>query len=135
VIILAAFLVYTYFETDILVRLGVNPGAVPVAGMAALLLTGYFLSRKMHGWAFGMTCISIATSLITLFIILFPRVMISSTNPEWSLTIYTAASSEYTLGAMTIVALVFIPIVLLYQGWSYWVFRQRVEAKPDKLTY
>jgi cytochrome d ubiquinol oxidase subunit II len=134
-LLMAAFLVYTYFETDILQRLGVNPGIVPEAGLAALLATGYLLRRKWNGWAFGMTSISIAASLITMFMILFPRVMISSSNPEWSLTIYTAASSEYTLRAMTIVALVFVPIVLIYQGWSYWVFRKRVEARPEKLTY
>ena len=60
---------------------------------------------------------------------LFPRVMVSNLNPEWSLTIYNASSSPYTLKIMTIVALVMVPIVLLYQGWTYWVFRQRVSTK------
>jgi len=61
--------------------------------------------------------------------------MISSLNPEWSLTIYNAASNPYTLRVMTIVTVIFLPFVLLYQGWSYWVFRKRVEAKPETLTY
>ena len=59
---------------------------------------------------------------------MFPRVMISSLNPDWSLTIYNASSSPYTLQVMTIVAACFVPIVLLYQGWTYWVFRKRVSA-------
>jgi len=94
-----------------------------------------FLRRKHNGWAFAMTCITIAFALVTLFMMLCPRVMISNLNPEWSLTIYNAASSAYTLRVMTIVALIFVPLVLLYQGWSYWVFRQRIESKPESLTY
>jgi cytochrome d ubiquinol oxidase subunit II len=67
--------------------------------------------------------------------ILFPRVMISSLNPDWSLTIYNAASSSYTLTVMTIVAAIFVPIVLAYQAWSYWIYRQRVKNDPEKFTY
>ena len=70
-----------------------------------------------------------------MFLIMYPRVMISSLNPAWSLTIYNASSTPYTLTIMTIVALIFVPIVLVYQGWSYWVFRKRIEAKPETLTY
>jgi cytochrome d ubiquinol oxidase subunit II len=66
---------------------------------------------------------------------MYPRVLISSTNPAYSLTISNAASSPYTLGVMSIVALIFVPLVLAYQGWTFWVFRKRVEADPDKLTY
>jgi cytochrome bd ubiquinol oxidase subunit II len=57
---------------------------------------------------------------------LYPRLMVSSLNPDWSLTIYNASSSPYTLEVMSIVALIFVPVVLLYQGWSYWVFRERI---------
>jgi len=52
--------------------------------------------------------------------------MVSSLNPAWSLTIYNAASGPYTLRVMTIVAVIFLPVVLGYQAWSYWVFRHRV---------
>jgi cytochrome bd ubiquinol oxidase subunit II len=135
VVVLAIFLTGTYFYTDILARLGVNPGFVPLAGMAAILVAGYLIRRGANGWAFGMTTITIAASLATLFLILFPRLMISSSNPDWSLTIYNAASSEYTLRVMSIVALILAPVVLAYQGWSYWVFRKRVEASPENLVY
>jgi cytochrome bd ubiquinol oxidase subunit II len=65
---------------------------------------------------------------------LFPRVMVSSLNPEWSLTIYNASSSPYTLTVMSIVALIFVPIVLGYQIWLYWVFRKRISTQSE-LTY
>jgi cytochrome d ubiquinol oxidase subunit II len=135
VIVLLAFLVGTYLSTDILDRLGINPGIIPVSGIAALLVARFFIQRKMNGWAFAMTCITIAFALVTMFMILYPRVMISSLNPEWSLTIYNASSSEYTLNVMSIIALIFVPIVLVYQGWSYWVFRKRIETKVETLTY
>jgi len=131
VIIMLIFLVSTYIATDIYDHLGINPGIIPISGVITLLAVRYFLGRKREGWAFAMTAITIATSIITLFMILFPRVMISSIDPANNLTIYNAASGPYTLKVMTIVALIFVPIVLLYQGWSYWVFRKRVE----KLVY
>jgi cytochrome d ubiquinol oxidase subunit II len=127
--------VYTYFETDILTKIGINPGVVPLIAPTSLLVAGYFLRRKREGWAFGMMMLTVLTTFVTLFMIMFPRVMISSLNPDWSLTIYTASSSPYTLTVMSIVALIFVPIVLAYQGWSYWVFRQRVEPRPGSLTY
>ena len=77
---------------------------------------------------------SVAFTLVTFFMIMYPRVMISSLDPAYSLTITNAASTHYTLQVMTIVALVFIPIVLAYQAWSYWVFRKRLSAE-SKLVY
>jgi cytochrome d ubiquinol oxidase subunit II len=135
VIVMLAFLVATYFATDILLSLGVDPGIVPLVGIVALLAAGYFLRKQNNGWAFTMTCITIAFALVTMFLILYPRVLISNLDPAWSLTIENAASSAYTLRVMTIVALIFIPVVLIYQGWSYWVFRKRVSEKPQELTY
>jgi cytochrome bd ubiquinol oxidase subunit II len=125
----------TYFETDILTHIGINPGPVPVLAGASILLSGWFLTRQREGWAFSMTSLGIASTIVSLFMILFPRVMISSLNPEWSLTIQNASSSPYTLQVMTIVTLIFLPFVLLYQGWSYWVFRGRVKNDPKTLTY
>ncbi len=81
-----------------------------------------------------MTALTIALTMVTLFRGLYPRVMVSSLNPAWSLTIYNASSTPYTLKVMTIVALIFVPIVLLYQGWTYYIFRKRVSA-TDQQTY
>jgi cytochrome d ubiquinol oxidase subunit II len=66
---------------------------------------------------------------------LYPRILISTLDPSWSLTIMNAASSPYTLKVMTIVAAIFLPVVLVYQGWTYWIFRKRVEANSEKLVY
>ena len=128
-------LVGSYLSANMLVRLGVIPAFVVVIGIAAILLCGVFLHRQRRGWAFVMTASFIILALATFFLILYPNVMISSLDPTWSLTIENAASSPYTLRVMTIVALIFVPIVLLYQGWSYWVFRKRIEAKSEQLTY
>jgi cytochrome d ubiquinol oxidase subunit II len=129
------FAVLTYLETDIVSKLGVNPGAIPLLAPAALLAVGYLVRRGRDGWAFIMTGVCLGALLASLFLILYPRLMVSSLNPQWSLTIYNASSTPYTLRVMTIVALIFTPIVLVYQGWSYWIFRKRIEARPEQLTY
>lgn len=130
-VILFAFVAYTYAATDILNKIGVNPGPIPILAGIAILLVRYLLNMRKDGWAFVMTGITIAFSTITIFMGLYPRVMVSSSNPLWSLTIYNASSSPYTLKVMSIVALIFVPIVLAYQAWSYWVFRKRIAAKSD----
>jgi len=129
------YAVFTYFATDILTRLGVNPGPIPIGAIIALLLSGYLIRIKQDGWAFGMTAVTILLTVTTIFLTLYPRVMVSSLKPEWSLTIQNTSSGPYTLQIMTIVALIFVPIVLVYQGWSYWVFRKRITQKPEDLHY
>lgn len=133
-VVLFAYVILGYFDTDMFSKLGVNPGAVPIIAGLAILSVGYLLKIQKEGWAFVMTGITIAFSTITVFMGLFPRVMVSSTNPDWSLTIYNASSSPYTLKVMTIVSVIFVPIVLAYQAWSYWIFRKRVSTK-QKLEY
>jgi cytochrome bd ubiquinol oxidase subunit II len=135
VLVLVLFVIFTYFQTDILTKLGVNPGPVPLVSAIAILAAAWFIKIKREGWAFAMTATGIAASITTLFLILYPRVMISSLNPDWSLTIYNASSGPYTLQVMTIVVVIFLPVVLAYQAWSYWVFRKRIEAKPETLVY
>lgn len=127
------FVILSYFETDMFTN-GINPGVVPVLAGLALVSVRFFLKANREGWAFAMTGVTIALSTVTVFSCLFPRVMISSLNPEWSLTIYNAASNEYTLKVMTIVALCTVPFVLAYQAWTYWAFRKRVSIK-DHLDY
>ena len=127
VVFVFLFVGVSYFATDMFTEeLGVDPGPIPVGAGAALLATGWFIRHRHSGWAFVMTGLTIALSTITVFMELYPRAMVSSLDPNWSLTIYNASSSDYTLKVMTIIALVFVPVVLLYQGWSYWVFRERV---------
>ena len=125
-VLIILFFAGTYLATDALEQLGVNPGVIPLTGGLGLLMVGPLLRRKMDGWAFGLTALAIVSATATIFVILFPRVMVSSLNPDYSLTIYNASSSPYTLRVMTIVALTLVPVVLIYQGWTYWVFRKRI---------
>ncbi len=125
----------TYIFTDLYTRRGIASGIITLGAAIALLLSGYFIGQRREGWAFLMAGVTIVLTPIIFFVTMFPRVMISSTHPDYSLTIYNASSSPYTLKVMTIVALIFVPIVLAYQIWSYWVFRQRVKADPKSLTY
>ena len=134
VLLVFGFVILGYFETDMFSRLGVNPGISPVIAGVTLLLTGWLLRIDRGGWAFTMTGFTIVFSTVTIFIGLYPRVMVSSIKDAWSLTIYNASSTEYTLGIMSIIALVLVPIVLLYQGWTYWVFRKRV-SHDSELEY
>ncbi len=82
-----------------------------------------------QGWAFSATTVTIASCIVTLFVDLYPRVMVSSTNPVYSLTVHNSASPTYTLQVMTVIAVVLLPIVLAYQAWTYYVFRRRVSAQ------
>lgn len=134
-VITTVLLVTTYFYTDITTKLGVNPGVTPIASFLALLVTIYFINRRMEGWAFIMTALHIVLTQVTFFTLMFPRLMISSTNPAYSLTIYNASSSQYTLTVMSIIAVIFVPIVLAYQGWTYYMFRKRITADKQSLVY
>ncbi|EJY56371.1 cytochrome d ubiquinol oxidase, subunit II [Alicyclobacillus hesperidum URH17-3-68] len=120
------FVILSYLETDMFTRHGIDPGTVPILAGLALFSVQFFIRAKRDGWAFFMTGLTIILSTITVFMDLFPRVMVSSLNPAWSLTIFNTASNPYSLKVMSIVALTVVPFVLLYQGWSYWVFRKRL---------
>lgn len=92
-----------------------------VAGILATL-------QRREGWAFIFSAVAIAAFVSDLFYSLYPRVMPSSIDSKFDLTITNASSTPYTLKVMTIVAVIMTPLVLIYQGWTYWVFRKRVGA-------
>lgn len=119
----------TYFMTDVFKVRGAILSVVVLCAVAAVVLTGVFISKKKDGWAFAMTGVVILTSIASIFIGLFPRVMISAIDSAYNLTVYNAASGPYSLKVMTIVALTLLPFVLGYQIWSYYMFRQRVREK------
>ncbi len=127
--------VASFFFTGIASRLEALAYVLPAAALVVLLLAGFFLTRKRIGWAFGMTGLTIVLTLVTFFALLFPRVMISSTDLAFSLDIWNASSSPYTLKLMTIVAAIFVPLILAYQGYTYWVFRKRVSGEKKDLVY
>lgn len=119
--------VLTYFQTDLFS----SPLAiVTLLATALTLVAAYGLTRAgKNGWGFISNSLTIVFFTVSIFAALFPRVMVSSLKPEWSLTIYNASSSPYTLKIMTIVAFVMVPIVLAYQIWTYWIFRKRVTER------
>jgi cytochrome d ubiquinol oxidase subunit II len=96
--------------------------------LAAMTLVAgvLFNLRGREGWAFTATAVTLVLAVVTLFGDLYPDVLPSTTNPAFSLTIDNASSTSYTLGVMTWVAAFFTPVVLAYQGWTYWVFRKRL---------
>ncbi|GAA4657719.1 cytochrome d ubiquinol oxidase subunit II [Streptomyces chumphonensis] len=104
---------------------------VAVAGLLAALVAN---GRGREGWAFTFSGVTVVAAVVMLFLVLFPDVMPSSLNEEWNLTVENAASSPYTLTIMTWCAGIATPLVLLYQGWTYWVFRKRIGTRhlaPD----
>ena len=111
------------------------PPAFPAAlGIAAIALAVVFLFAGRHGRAFGMTGLATISLVATLFVSLYPRVLVSSPDSENSLTVDGAASSHYALTVMTVVAVLLVPAVLLYQGWTYYVFRRRVSGGREELA-
>ncbi|MFI7078549.1 cytochrome d ubiquinol oxidase subunit II [Micromonospora sp. NPDC049903] len=108
-----------------------STAAVALATGAALALLGGLAAARVRreGWAFTGTALAIGLAVATLFAALFPTVMPSTLDPAGTLTATNAASTPYTLRIMTWVAVFFTPIVLAYQGWTYWVFRKRIGVK------
>lgn len=117
----------TYTYTDLFKSL--LAGSALWSAVAVFVLSYILTWGRRFGWAFALSGLAIAFTTVAFFSGLFPRLMVSSLNPDWSLTIYNASSSAYTLKIMTFAAVVLVPIVLVYQGWTYWVFRKRVSAK------
>lgn len=117
----AMFLVWTqlsHFSVE-----GLALSAVAAVSLIAALV---FNHARKEGVSFGLMVVTIISAVSSLFVALFPNVLPSTIDDAFSLTIENASSSEYTLGVMTWVGVIMIPLVLAYQGWTYWVFRKRI---------
>ncbi|MGP3924534.1 cytochrome d ubiquinol oxidase subunit II [Streptomyces sp. 8N616] len=99
--------------------------AAAVAVVALVGAIGFNLAGR-EGWSFAMSGLTIVAAVAMLFLTLFPNVMPSSLDPRWNLTVANASSTPYTLEIMTWCAGIATPLVMLYQGWTYWVFRKRI---------
>ncbi len=121
------FVLYSGLHTDMFSRPGIGmlPGVVAILAGLSLVATRLFLDRRKEGWSFFSTGVAILLVVASVFLTLFPRVMVSSLNPRWDLTVQNASSNPYSLHVMTIVALTALPVVLAYMAWTYWVFRRR----------
>ncbi|MEU8974692.1 cytochrome d ubiquinol oxidase subunit II [Streptomyces monashensis] len=96
---------------------------VAVAALVAALVAN---QAGREGWSFALSGLTIVAAVAMLFLSLFPNVMPSTLNGDWSLTVTNASSTPYTLKIMTWCAAIATPLVMLYQGWTYWVFRKRI---------
>ena len=122
-LVAVVFLVWTQVDTG-----SVASGVLFVLAALALLAGVAAAGSAREGWAFLGTFLTIALAVAGLFAALFPDVMPTSLADGTSLTTTNAAATAYTLKIMTGVAVVFTPIVLVYQGWTYWVFRKRISV-------
>jgi cytochrome d ubiquinol oxidase subunit II len=123
----AGFLVWTLVVARDANDKGLFPGLVPAAVAAvAALAAVLFVRSGREGSAFAATATMIVAVVVTLFVSLYPRVMVSDPGFANSLTIDNASSEDYTLTVMTVFAAVLIPVIVLYQAWTYHVFRARL---------
>jgi len=137
--LLAGFLIWTTIDQS-------SPGGVKVSALvlavASVLLAGAVpavLAREREGRAFALSAGAIALLFTSLFVSLYPDALPSTTSHTYDLALTAASSTHYTQTVMTVVAIVFVPIVLVYQGWTYWVFRHRLgrddfEGTPTPLA-
>ncbi|MFE7230238.1 cytochrome d ubiquinol oxidase subunit II [Streptomyces sp. NPDC002405] len=116
-----AFLLWTQAHTG-------NGRSLVALLVAVVTLVSALVANQAgrEGWAFALSGVTIVAAVAMLFLSLFPNVMPSTLNADWSLTVTNASSSPYTLKIMTWCAGIATPIILLYQGWTYWVFRKRI---------
>lgn len=120
-VLAAGFLGWTQLDSGD----GASLGALVVA-VVALVGAVVAIRAGREGWSFALSGLTIVAAVAMLFLTLFPNVMPSSLNEEWSLTVTNASSTPYTLRIMTWCAGIATPLVMLYQGWTYWVFRKRI---------
>lgn len=123
------WVISTYLIADGVSAIAIGFLTLLVLGVAA---AATMTARERDGWAFAASAVAIGSVTGSLFASLYPNVMISSTDASNTLTIANTASGNYALTVMTIVAVIMFPLVLLYQGWNYYVFRQRVTTPPTE---
>ncbi|PIC77788.1 cytochrome d ubiquinol oxidase subunit II [Sporosarcina sp. P19] len=134
-VFLVLFIIFTYLDTDAFTDHGAI--LIPMYGLTVVLygLLFFFLKTKREGLSFTMTGLVLIIVMASFFIALFPNVMISSMDPAFNMSIADAASGDYSLKIMTIVAFTMVPIVLAYTIWSYYVFRKRLTGDKEHLEY
>ena len=134
-LIVGGYFIWLILTSQVFLDKGLPSLILPFFAALTLVASRVFMNNKREGWAFAMSGLAIVFTVAALFAAIFPNVMISSTSPDFNLTIYNASSSPYTLKVMTIVACVMLPVVLAYQVWTYVVFKRRVKADVKELTY
>jgi cytochrome d ubiquinol oxidase subunit II len=119
-----AFTIWTHVESSDEFFLNL----VELLTILAVLAAVWLVYEHRHGFAFAATTVTIASAIVSIFVGLYPNVMVSSTSAANNLTVHNTASNGYALKAMTVVVVIFLPLVLAYQAWTYYVFRRRISA-------
>ncbi len=132
-VVVTAFLTWTYLSARSMHHEGLVPPLLPILGLGALAAVTWLTRERLEGWAFVATAVSIVALFTTLLLNLYPNVLVSSISPAYDITIVSSASHPYTLAVMSWVALIFTPLVLAYQSWTYWIFRRRIR-RPDEAS-
>jgi len=120
-----AFAIWTHVQSSSTFFL--NP--VELLAVLAVLAAVWLIYDHREGFAFAATTVTMAASIVAFFTGLYPNVMVSSTNAANNLTVHNTASGAYSLKVMTVVVVIFLPVVLAYQTWTYYVFRRRVSKR------
>jgi cytochrome d ubiquinol oxidase subunit II len=113
---------------------GVLPGPIEVTAVLLVIGAAWAVRDGHPGWGFAATTAAIATTVVAMFVRLYPNVLVSSINSAYNLTVKNSASSHYALVTMTVVAVIFTPLVLAYQGWTYHVFRARIKGPAGQVA-
>jgi cytochrome d ubiquinol oxidase subunit II len=113
---------------------GTVPEPTQIFGVIAVIFAAVLVGTGYDGWAFFSSAFAIAAAIGQIFISLYPNVMVSTTSSAYNLTVNNAASGHYALVVMTVVAVLFVPLILLYQGWSFHVFRGRIGGTQTAST-
>jgi len=133
VVVAAGYLIWTVVVAVDRNDKDVFPPVLPaVIAIAAFALAAVLVYAGRSGIAFTLTAVGTLGLVATLFTSLYPRVLVSQPDFANSLTVSNSASAHYTLAVMSVVAAIFVPVILLYQGWTYHVFRHRLGVEsPD----
>ena len=120
-----AFIIWTHITASTAFLL--NP--VELLAVLAALAALWLVYEHREGFAFAATTITMASCIVSIFTGLYPNVMVSSTSAAYNLTVHNTASGAYSLKVMTVVVVIFLPFVLAYQTWTYYVFRRRISRQ------
>ena len=112
--------------TQVMAGDGLAPLLVEAVAVAAAVAAAWLLGRGRDGRAFAATSVAMAAVVVSIFVNLYPRVMVSTLGPSADLTVSNTASSPYALKVMTVAAAALFPVVLAYQAWTYYTFRRRI---------
>ena len=124
-VVVVAFLVWT----QVVSHQGDLPNFVELLAGIAIFAAWWLLGTDNDGWSFTATAAAMGLSVISIFVDLYPRVLVSSTNSSYSLTVTNTAAGSYSLKVMTVIAVIFLPLVLAYTVWNYYVFRKRISPE------